>query len=172
MRITLVKQAVAGLVVAGFIGSSLPVMADSQLTADQTVNIQVDEIQQISVSGAATLHITTAVPGAAPTAVQDALTTYAITSNDGTKKITAALSDADMPDGIVLSLTAAAPTTGGGTTAGKQTLAKTGGAVDVVTGLSKLSDSAGLTYDMTATAAAGKLTATTRTVVLTIAAGS
>ena len=159
----LAKQAVAGLAVAAFIGSSLPVMADSQLTANQTVNIQVDEIQQISVSGAATLHITAAVPGSAPRAVTDATTRYSITTNDGTKKISARI-NSSMPTGIEINLTATAAK--GGTSTGKKTLTTTD--QDLVTGLRKLNDTAGLTYELAATAEAGKLPATTRTVVLTI----
>jgi hypothetical protein len=159
----LAKQAVVGLAVAAFIGSSLPVMADSQLTANQTVNLQVDEIQQISVSGPATLHITTAVPGSGPRTVRDATTTYSVTSNDRTKKISARI-NASLPTGMALNLTATAPT--GGASTGKKTL--TTSDQDVVTGLSKLNDTAGLTYELAATAEAGKLPATTRTVVLTI----
>ena len=159
MKRNMFNQVAAGLVLATFFGGSITAIAAS--TTDQTVNITVDEIQEISTSGAATLHITTAEAGSAPTAVTDASTTYSITTNDGNVKIMAKL-DTAMPDGMQLNLTAATS----GTSAGKVTLVATD--VAVVTTVTKVSETKMLTYELTATAAAGKLAATTRTVTFTI----
>jgi len=157
-----VKPAVSGWVLATFIGGSLEVMAGS--TADQTVQLTVDALHQITVSGPASLHITTVVAGQAPTPATDAATTYSITSNDGIKKITAKINMA-MPQGMVLSATAVAPA--GGESRGKQCLSSE--PVDLMDNVLKVSETQGLTYELTATAAAGKLSATTRTVTFTIA---
>lgn len=161
---TLIQAAVAAITVTAFIGNSLPMRADETLTASQTVNITVDEIQQITVSGPAALHITTATAGSAPTAVTDATTTYSLTSNANTKKITAKI-DSAMPTGMALILTMTAPSVG--TSAGAITL--TAADQDMVTGIGKVSETKALSYQLTATAAAGVLAATTRTVTLTAA---
>ena len=61
----------------------------------QTVTYQVSAINEISVSGnPGALIVITAVPGSQPTAVTDATTTYAITTNIANKKITGALNTA------------------------------------------------------------------------------
>jgi hypothetical protein len=161
MKANTMVKAVAGLVLAGFVGGSLPVMASP--TAEQTMSITVDSINEISVSGAVTLHITTATPGQAPTPVTDATTTYSITTNQGGMKITARI-DSAMPSGMALNLTATATT--GGSSTGKKSL--TTADQDVVTGVGQVSETKALSYELTATAAAGTLAATTRTVTFTI----
>jgi len=139
--------------------------ADEVLAARQTVNLIVDAIQRISINGPATLRVTTATAGQAPTAAADTTTTYSITSNNGTVKITAHL-DAALPAGMAITLTAMAPS--GGQSLGKKALSLQ--AVDVVNAVGKVSETKLLSYQLTATAAAGPLPTTTRTVILTIAA--
>jgi len=157
----LAKQAVAGLAVVAFLGGSLPVRAAA--TAEQTMSITVEPINEISVSGAVTLHITTATPGQAPTPATDATTTYSVTSNQGSKKITAKI-NTPMPTGMALNLTATATT--GGASTGKKSLTMLD--QDVVTAVGQVNETKALTYELTATAAAGTLASTTRTVTFTI----
>jgi hypothetical protein len=137
-------------------------------TATQTVTYAVTAINEISVSGnPGALTVSTATAGSAPNAVTDASTTYSITTNEPTRKITGAI-NTDMPSGLTLSVTLAAPT--GATSAGKKAL--TSVATDLVTAISTLNESAKtITYELAATSAAGVVPSATKTVTLTITAG-
>ena len=136
-------------------------------TATQIVTFQVNAINQISVAGAPSLTITTAVAGSAPTSVTDNVSTWAVTTNQSTAKITGSLSAA-MPAGLTLSANLGAPA--GATSAGLTALTAT--AVDLVTGITKLNASGlGLTYQLDATSAAGVVSSSTRTVTYTITGG-
>jgi hypothetical protein len=146
--------------------SAFAVRAQAQ-TATQEISYEVQAINKIEVSGSPTLVITTAIAGSAPTSVT-ANATYAITTNEENRKITAQL-DSDMPSGVALSLAMAAPSNA--TSAGAQTLSST--AADMVTGVSLLNASGlDLTYTLSATAAAGVVPSGTRTVTFTVAAGA
>ena len=80
------------------------------------------------------------------------------------RKITAAI-DTDMPAGVALTTTVAAPS-GSGVSAGAKTLSET--AQDVVTGISLLNETGiPMSYSLSATSAAGTLTGS-RTVTYTI----
>ncbi|AHG90865.1 hypothetical protein J421_3328 [Gemmatirosa kalamazoonensis] len=138
-------------------------------TASQTVNFQVDAINQISVSApSVTLNVTTATAGSAPTAVTSSSTTWAVTCNQTGAKITASIGSA-MPSGVTLTASLGAPA--GAASAGAQTLGTV--AVDLVTGITKLNQSGlSVTYSLSATAAAGVVTATSRTVTYTITGGT
>ncbi|QTQ38918.1 Uncharacterized protein ToN1_48240 [Aromatoleum petrolei] len=129
---------------------------------------EVTAINELSVSGnPGALTISSATAGSAPTAVSDATTTYAITTNQSTRKITAAI-DTAMPSGVTLKANLAAPT--GATSAGAVTLGAV--AVDAVTGISTLNESGKtITYSLEATTAAGVVTSASKTVTFTIAAG-
>jgi hypothetical protein len=73
-----------------------------------------------------------------------------------------------MPAGVTLSVNLAAPT--GATSAGAQALGTT--AVDVVTGITKIAQGTlGVTYTLSATASAGVVSSTSRTVTYTITGG-
>jgi hypothetical protein len=136
-------------------------------TATQDVSYEVQAISQISFSGSPTLTISTATAGSAPTAAT-ASATYAVTTNETGQKITAEI-DSDMPSGVGLSVSLAAPS--GATSAGAVSLSTT--AQDVVTGISTLNASGlGVSYTLTATSAAGVVPAGSRTVTYTIAAGA
>ncbi|MDB6139920.1 MAG: hypothetical protein JWO94_2992, partial [Verrucomicrobiaceae bacterium] len=138
-------------------------------TASQTVTYEVQAINELAVSGStASLTVNSATAGSAPNAVTDSSTTYSITTNETNRKISGAL-NADMPSGVTLSANLAAPT--GGTSAGKQTLSSV--AVDLVTGISTLNESGkSIQYELAATSAAGVVTSASKTVTLTITAGS
>jgi hypothetical protein len=137
--------AVAILVTAGF---ASPVFAQSDT---QIVTIVVSDINEIAVSsGSLTLTINSATAGSAPDGDTDATTSYSITTNGSSKKITAALGVA-YATGISLALTLGAPT--GATSAGAKTLTTT--AQDMVTGITKLAESGvSISYTASATAAA------------------
>jgi hypothetical protein len=137
-------------------------------TATQTVTFQVDAINQISVSGTPSLTINAASAGSAPTAASTTGLTWAITSNQTGSKVTASINSA-MPTGVTLSVTMGAP--GGATSAGAKQLGTS--AVDVVTGITKvMATGLSLGYSLDATAAAGVVTSTTRTVTFTITGGT
>ncbi|MCX5752588.1 MAG: hypothetical protein NTW97_02945 [Candidatus Krumholzibacteria bacterium] len=136
--------------------------------APQTITYQVSAINEITVSGnPGALIVVTAVPGAQPTAVTDATTTYAITTNIATKKITGAINTA-MPANTSLKVTLVAPT--GGTSSGQVTL--TASAQDLVTGITTLAESGlGISYNFSATLAAGVVASAQKTMTLTVADG-
>ena len=135
-------------------------------SATQTVSFEVQAINEISLMGAPSLIISTATAGSAPTAAT-ASAAYAITTNQEGRKITGSI-EAPMPFGTALSIQLDAPT--GATSLGKQVLGTS--AVDLVTGISLLNEAGrGISYELTATSAAGVIPAGTREVTLTITAG-
>ena len=146
-------------------------MCGSAFAADntsQSVTYQVSAINEISVSGnPSALIVNTATPGSQPTAATDNSTTYAITTNISSKKITGALNSA-MPSNTTLKVTLVAPTGG---SASQVTL--TASAQDLVTGISTLAESGkSITYEFSATASAGVVASASKTVTLTVADGS
>jgi hypothetical protein len=146
--------------------------AFSQVTATQTVNLAVNSVQKLAVSGGSvTLTITNGNAGDnALTPATDASTSYSVTHNSGTPlRITANL-DAALTAGYTLQI-ALAPGSGMGTGAGTVDIsnATAGSAVNVVTAIPRGADAARtITYTFGANASAGILLATTRTVTLTL----
>ena len=139
----------------------------SAQTSTQTVNFQVDAINQISFAGSPSLVINTATAGSNPTAAT-AGATWAVTTNQSGAKVTASIGS-NMPAGLDLQVNLTAPA--GGSSAGAQSLSTV--AVDVVTGISQLAQSAiALQYSLTATPAAGVVSSTSRTVTYTITGGT
>lgn len=139
----------------------------SAQTATQTVSYEVAAINEISVSGSPSLVINSGTAGSGLTSAS-AAGTYAITTNETNRKVTAQI-DSNMPSGVTLSVTLAAPT--GGTSAGSVNLSTT--AVDVVTGVSNVNQSGlGITYGLSATVSAGVVPAGNKTVTYTITAGA
>ena len=124
--------------------------------------------QKLTLSGSpAAMNITTAVAGANPTAVTNAVTTYTVRTNAITspKKITVALNTA-MPAGMTVTVTLVAPT--GATSSGAVALDAT--ARDVVINITNTANQTkSITYVISATPAAGVVTSTTRTVTFTLA---
>lgn len=138
----------------------------SAQSATQVVSYQVTAVSEISVSGTPSLVINNATPGSGLTSAS-ATGTYAITTNETNRKITAQI-DLAMPTGVTLSVTLAAPT--GGTSSGTKNLTTL--AQDVVTGVSTVDQSGlSITYGLSATVAAGVVPAGNRTVTYTITAG-
>jgi len=136
-------------------------------TATQSVTFQVDAINQIAFSGSPSLVINTATAGSAPTSAT-AGATWSVTTNQTGAKITASIGSA-MPAGLTLQVNLSAPS--GASSAGAQTLSTT--SIDVVTGITKLAQSAiTVNYSLAATAAAGVVSSTSRTVTYTITGGT
>jgi hypothetical protein len=140
----------------------------SQTSTTQTVTLQVSSIQKLSVSGSpAPLIIiagTAGVDGLA--AVTDASTTYSETHNSAIPlKITAGI-DVVLGTGYKLEIALASSK---GTSAGTVDISNATTAVDVVTAIARGSDSNKMiTYTFSATATAGVLASTIKTVTLTI----
>ncbi len=148
---------------------ALTAAAGEASAQQQTVSFSIDPINQMSVSGnPGALTINAATAGSAPTSVNDASTTWAITTNQTGTKVTAAIGEL-MPTGVKLQVQLAAPT--GASSAGSVELGTV--ASDVVTGITKL-DEAGktITYTLSATAAAGVVASASRTVTYTVVAGN
>jgi len=158
----LIRFAAPALVLAAFSAGT----AHAQ-QATQDVTLEVQAINQIAFTGSPSLVISTATAGGAPTSAT-ANATYAITTNEADRKITAEI-DSDTPAGVALSVSLAAPS--GAASTGATQLGTT--AQDVVTGVGTVSASGlNVTYTLTATAAAGVIPSTTRTVTYTIVAGA
>lgn len=135
--------------------------------ATQTVTFQVDAINQIAFTGNPSLVVNTALAGSDPSSVSTAVT-WAVTTNQSNAKITASL-NAALPANVSLTVSLSGPT--GATSAGPQPLGTT--SVDLVTGITRVAESAlGATYTLSATAAAGVVASTTRTVTYTITGGT
>jgi hypothetical protein len=144
-----------------------PRVAGAQ-SATQTLTFAINAINQIAFVGTPSLTITTAVAGAAPTSVTNAVATWAVTTNQSGAKITASIPTA-MPAGLTLSADLVAPA--GGLSAGYKALGVT--AVDVVTGITKVAQGAmGVTYKLDATPAAGVVASASRVVTYTITGGT
>ena len=141
--------------------------AASAQTATQTITFQIDAINQIAFSGSPSLVINTATAGSNPTGAT-AVATWAVTTNQTGAKITASIGS-NMPAGLTLSVNVTAPA--GATSAGSLALSTT--AVDLVTSITKLAQgSMAVSYSLSATAAAGVVSSTTRTVTYTITGGT
>ena len=141
-------------------------------TATQTVTLQVSAINEISVSGnPGNLTVSTATAGSAPTDATDATTTYAVTTNQTGAKVTGQITvGGAVPTGTTLKINLVAPT--GGTSAGDVTLSN-GSASDLVTGITQKAESGKtITYKFSATAAAGVVSSTNRTITLTLTGGT
>lgn len=134
-------------------------------TATATVTYTISSISAITVSGnPGALNITSATAGSALPTATDTSTTYAVTTNASAQKVTGALTT-NMPSGVTLAVTLAAPT--GGTSAGAVNL--TNVAQSLVTGITDVAQ-AGLqiTYALSASLTATPVAAATNTVTYTI----
>lgn len=138
-------------------------------SATQTVTFSVTASNEFSVSGnPSPMTVSTGSAGATPNSVTDNSTLYAITTNASNGKITAAI-DSAMPAGVMLAINLAAPT--GAMSAGGVTLRTT--AIDVVTGVARRNESGkAIAYTLSTSANAGVVNPQSRTVTLTVTAGS
>jgi hypothetical protein len=125
------------------------------------------QAQFLSVSGSpATMKVSTAIPGAGLTPVTDASTKYTLIElASGHHEITAEINTA-MPAGVTLTVDLAAPS--GATSVGPVALGIA--AHPVVTNISTAFASSTITYQLSATPAAGVVPAQSRTVTFTIVA--
>ena len=152
--------AVAGLIM-------LPAAHAGAQSATQVVHFQVNAVNQIAVSGAPTLAITSATAGSGLTSATSTGSSYAITTNEANQKITASINQA-MPAGVTLEVLMGAP--GGATSAGAVQLGTA--SADVVTGITATASSAlPITYRLNA-ATQVQMGPTARTVTFTIVSGT
>jgi hypothetical protein len=144
-------------------------MATAAGAQTQTVNFEVKAINQFSITSTpVTLTITSATAGSDPTPVTDNSSVWAVTTNQTNAKISASI-PTDMPTGVTLGVQLAAPA---GATSTAKDLAS-GAAQDLVTGLTKVKGNAlTVTYTLSATAAAGVITADSRVVTYTMTPGT
>ena len=144
------------LIIVALGTSSLALAAD---TATQTVTIQVDSVNDITVSGdPAPLIATSATPAT------DNSTTYDLTTNGTGLKITGEI-DTDVPADTTLTVELTAPT--GATSLNAVALSTT--PADLVTGIGTLSETGlEIAYEFSALASAGTVASQTRTVTFTI----
>ena len=156
------------LLTAAAVGTALvSTLALAQTSATQTFNVQVTAINEISMSGAPSLLISSASAGGPPTSVTSATNTWAVTTNQTGSTISGSIASA-MPTGLTLSANLGAPA--GATSAGLKALGTT--AVALVTGVTKVNASGlSLTYQLDATTAAGVVNAATLNVTYTITGG-
>lgn len=149
---------------------ALTVLSSAALAQVQTVTFSVSAINQMSVSGnPPALIVAAASAGGQPNSVTNSTTTYSITTNEANKNINAVLGLPAMPTGVTLSVSLAAPL--GATSSGATLLSAT--AAPVVTGINQVNASGlGITFTLSASAAAGTVPSTTRTVTYTIVTGT
>lgn len=139
----------------------------AQNQAAATVSFEVRPINEIALSGSpAPLVINAAVAGAEPMSVTDQSTTWAVTTNELARKVTAATGA--LPTGVSLEIAMAAPA--GASTLGFVTLATT--AQDIVTDIATAQASAlQVTYRLSATVQAGIVAPASATITFTITSG-
>lgn len=139
-----------------------PVFA--QATANQTVNLTVNSIYKLAVSGnPGALTISDMVVGASSASTSDATSTYSMTTNVTNSRISAQL-DAALPAGLTLTI---ALVGGNGTSAGTVDVSD-GTAKNVVTSIARgAANAQTITYGFTADASAGAFTGS-RVVTLTL----
>ena len=156
------------LTVAGAIATLVPAGDARAQTATQVVRFEVTAINQIGVSGSpAPLVISSATAGSAPASVTAGGTSYAITTNEPNKKITASV-DQPLPSGVTLEVSLAPPS--GASSASYVQLGTSGS--DVVTGISSTTASSlPISYRLSATPAV-QMSAQARTVTFTIVSGT
>ncbi len=147
--------------VAGLASASV---AFASNTATQTVTFEVQAINELSTSGnPGALVVSTASAGSEPDVATDSSTTYAITTNGTSKKITASISAA-MPTGVTLKVELGAPA---GASASQVTLGTT--AVDAVTGITQVAESGkSISYELSALVTAGVVASDSTTVTYTV----
>jgi hypothetical protein len=165
MKTRLVRRAALALAIA-LLSITVAASASAQT---QSVTVAVNAINQIAFTGSPSLTITTATAGSNPTSVSDAVTaTWAVTTNQTGAKITGSIASA-LPAGITLPVTQATPP---GATTARQTAHATP-AEHHVTRITHLAQGTHReTYTLSASAAAGVHSSTTKVVTYTITGGT
>ena len=160
------RARLAGLLMLGLaLTALLATAAMAANTTTQTVTYEVSAINEISDDGdPGALTVSTATAGSEPDDATDSSTTYAITTNGTTKKLTGKI-DTAMPANVTLQVNLTAPT--GGVGAGDVTL--TGTDADLVTSIETVAESGKtIAYTLSATVAAGVVASAQKTVTLTL----
>lgn len=136
----------------------------STLSLDQDITVSVSEINAISVSGNVTLNIASATAGSNPDPDADVSSTYNVTVNGASKKLSGSL-DVLFSAGISLDALLTAPTGG---TANVRTLSTTN--QDLITGFGLVAETGlAITYTASVTPqAAPNGAGETRTVTITL----
>ena len=162
-----IATAFAAIMMMGF-GADAAFAGPSGNTAQQTVTCEVTPVNELAVSApTASLVVNSATAGSALNVVTDSSSSYSITTN-GTARVITGMLNADMPEGVTLSITLEAPS--GAVSRGKQVLRAT--PVILVSGIQLLSEAGkAITYELAATSAAGVVPSAIRTITLTIADG-
>ena len=137
-----------------FLFTSASLSLSASTTATSTVTYTIASIDCITTSGnPSQLNISTATAGSDPTDASDSSCTYAVTTNNTSRNITAALTSA-MPSGVTLSVNLTAPT--GSTSNGLTALSTTN--TTLVTGISNIAQaSLSMIYNLAATVAAAQI---------------
>ncbi len=159
------KRVLRNIALAGF--SFVWVQSVSaQVTANQSVTLQVQAVTKIAVSGNPNaLVITDAVAGSDLTPASDNTTSYNITTNADNMKIVASISS-PMPSGTKLLMQLASNR---GTSLGSMDLSNALSPVDLVTGISKGADlNQAISYVFQANADVPAIASDSRTVTLTL----
>jgi len=160
------KKLVVGLLGLGLVfGFNSLTMAGN--TAQQTVTYQVDAINEISVSdNPDNLVINSATAGSQPNEDTDNTTTWAITTNQTSRKMTGSI-NSNMPANVTLEINLIAPT--GGVSEGDVSLSSID--ADLVTSIETVAESGlTITYTLSATVAAGVVPQAQKTVTITLTA--
>ena len=160
------KKLVLSVVGLGLVfGLSSLAMAGN--TAQQTVTYEVSAINEISVSGnPGNLVVNSATAGSEPNEDTDNTTTWAITTNQTSRKMTGSI-NSNMPANVTLEINLIAPT--GGVSEGDVSLSSTD--ADLVTSIETVAESGlTITYTLSATVAAGVVPQAHKTVTITLTA--
>lgn len=147
----------------------LQIALSAASSTTSVITMSVAPINELAISGtASTLAVTSATAGNALIAANSSGMTYAITTNQTNKKITASL-DSDMPTGTFLELTLNAPS--GATSAGSKVLSTIDSTL--VTGISTLAESGrAMHLSFGAEPIAGVIPSFNRTLTLTLVDGT
>ncbi len=123
-------------------------------------------LDSLAVSGnPSTLTINTAIAGQQPTSATDSSTTYSVSTLSLVRSISGAL-NASMPSGLTLKVTLAAPM--GGTSQGAVTLTTTSKTLVSNVTVLALQSGIGITYTLSATVNAAKVTNSSKVLTLTL----
>jgi len=140
---------------------------NAQSTETQSLNVNIQPIAELKVSGGSTsLIITDVVAGNDPVAVTNTIATYSISTNQSSKKITGSLLEGKTESFTTLSITLQAPSTGG---ASLGEVILTEKPADLVVGIpAGAHQNRSITLKFSATVEAGIIPSSTRTIVLTL----
>lgn len=165
VTIAMNKRIIRGVLFTTLAFACVP-SAFAQVTANQSVTLQVQAVTKIAVSGNPNaLIITDAIAGSDLTPATDNTTSYNITTNTDNMKIVASIS-APMPSGTRLLMQLASNR---GTSVGSMDVSNAVSPVDLVTGISKGADlNQAITYVFAANADVPAIASDSRTVMLTL----